>query len=189
MKTSLTAKRIGEKASKQVYTIGVITILLPALFKAYTIVQLFTQGKPESMTDTMYQQIIYLNFGCLIALLIMFQVNRKDIQENKRRARNDQGIVNNEKRYRKGKQGMIKILSLILSLVNTTLGIIIGAMIYANVESGSNLTMMIVSILTIFLDIFTFWSIIKFYRNQDDAVFGTAKFGSGVGRVISAFPR
>lgn len=194
VKTSLVAgaKMIGKKASKQVYTIGVITILLPALFKAYTIAQLFMQGKPESMTDTVYQQIIGLNFGCLLALLLMFQVNRKDIQQNKRKASeeaNPNAHVYNAKRYSKSKHGMIKILSLILSLVNTILGIIIGVMIYVNVTSENNLMMLVVSILTILLDIFTLWSIYKFYRGQGTAVSGAEKLAPGVGRLISAIPR
>ena len=85
-----TMKIIGNTVSKQPYTIGVITILLPAVFKIYTIwrltdLPLFGKGKPETMSNTVYHQIIGLNVGCLIALLLMFYVNRRDIQENKKK--------------------------------------------------------------------------------------------------------
>jgi len=186
------AKKLGEKVSKAPYTIGLITIMLPAAFKAYTIYQLFREP-PESMTDTVYKQIIGLNFGCLLALLIMYFVNRKDIQQNKRKSREQAGITDSTKIYSKKEQGMIKIFSLILSLINTILGIIIAVMIYVNVTSDNNLIMMVVSISTILLDLSTLWSVYTFINDKGNdkgtaAISNASKLASGAGRFISTLP-
>jgi uncharacterized membrane protein len=146
-----------KKVSQQEVTLSIFTILLPAAAKVYNIYNV-----PEEMSDTVKHQIIGLNIGCVIALLLMFVVNFMDIRQNKVR----KDIEKKHENFNPEVQFRIKEASFLLSIVNTILGIITAVMIFNNVNSSGNLTSLIISALTILLDFLTLYSVWTFYKTK-----------------------
>ena len=158
---------IPKRRKKKALVVGFITIGFPFFFKLFTIYTLLVPGGQSELQGVFFYVIVALNFLCLLCLGIIWTADLRYVVLENRTIR--KLLVSNSNSINitdRKKQVKTKWVAFYASIINTLSSIAIAAILYTQETTVFNLLMLVLSVLSILLDVSSLYSIFLLYKKN-----------------------